>query len=74
MSWKPVVSTDGVTFTGNAMCFETAKEALAWAADLYMRWASCVAYDAEESTDPVNYRITDIDSPTARLERIEEGQ
>ena len=62
MSWKPTVNTAGDpvgVFTSNGMRFETEDEALRWARDLALRWTAVRDYRAEESTDPINYKIED---------------
>ena len=40
----------------NAQRFATREEAAASAAARFMVWTAPIAYDAHESTDPVNYR------------------
>jgi hypothetical protein len=60
MSWKPVVQTDRTgKWYDNALRFETKEEALLSACDLMNRWLSVLACDAQESEDPVNYRLVD---------------
>jgi hypothetical protein len=60
MSWKPVVQTDSTgQWYDNAVRFETKEEAMKSARDLACRWMLVRAYDAHESEDPVNYRITE---------------
>ena len=57
MSWKPVFQMDvGGKWCENAQRFATKEEAMASASDRFSRWTAPVAYDAHESTDPVNYR------------------
>lgn len=43
----------------NSLCFETRREAEAYALELYVRWSSCVSWRVAESTDPVNCKIVD---------------
>lgn len=59
MSFKPVVQTDSSgQWYGNALRFATCEEALNSARDLSMRWTLVREYDAHESDDPVNYRLS----------------
>lgn len=58
MSWKPMVRTgNDPKFYGNALAFATKKEALHSADELMSRWMLVVEAKAEESDEPVNYRI-----------------
>lgn len=62
MSWKPAVQVGGSQdWSYNALRFETHGEAIASAKDLMNRWQLVTAYDAHESTDPVNYKLVDND-------------
>jgi hypothetical protein len=54
------VSTDGgKTFAGNALRFETRKEAEENVDALALRWTLVHSTCVDESTDPVNYRYID---------------
>lgn len=60
MSYKPMVKTgNDPKFYGNALAFETEKEALENARDLMARWLLVVDYKAEESDQEPNYRYAD---------------
>lgn len=60
MSFKPVVQTDSSgKWYDNALRFATKEEALQSAQGLAWRWTLVRDFDAEESTDPVNYQIVD---------------
>lgn len=68
MSWKPVMIIGRSERASNALRFATREEAIASAADLYRRWTVPTGYDAEETTDPVNYARDDgRDVPTDRV-------
>ena len=59
MSFKPTVSTDSSgKFYDNALRFATKEEAEISARDLASRWLLVRDWRVEESTDPVNYQIT----------------
>jgi hypothetical protein len=59
MSFAPEVTTSGDDkFNGNALRFATRAEAEQWVFDLSMRWFAVRETRVVESTDPVNYRIT----------------
>ena len=60
MGFKAFFSQDGgKTFASNALVFATHDEAAAYSRDLYSRWITATNYEVRESTDPVNYRMTD---------------
>lgn len=59
-SFKPTVSTDATgKFYDNALRFATKEEAERSARDLMNRWMLVRDCRAEESDDPVNYRLDD---------------
>jgi hypothetical protein len=60
MGFKAFFSTNnGANFSTNAIAFATREEAEQYAADLFSRWTATTNYEVRESTDPVNYRMTD---------------
>ena len=61
MNYRPMVTTDGTTYAGNALVFATKEEALASARELMWRWLSVKDVRADETNDPVNYRF-DVES------------
>ena len=71
MSWKPEVTTDGTSWAGNALRFETEAEAKSYSNDLFMRWTSvrdtrCVELPEEPVThrwDHVNHRLEELARP-----------
>ena len=59
-SYKSEVQTAGDTsWTGNALRFATEAEAKTYVWDLMMRWTQVTDTRVVESSDPVNYAITD---------------
>ena len=56
MSFRPMVLVQG-EWSGNALRFATKEEALTSARDLFSRWMLVEDCRADESADPVNYRI-----------------
>jgi hypothetical protein len=60
MSFKAFFSTDGgKTFASNALVFATHDEATAYSRELVSGWMEATNYEVRESTEPVNYRMTD---------------
>jgi hypothetical protein len=60
MSFAPEVrTTDNGPFAGNGLRFATEAEAQKWLDDLIMRWYAVTDTRVVESTDPVNYKITE---------------
>jgi len=58
MSFKSeVIADSNGQWTGNAMRFETEKEAKIYVDDLMMRWTLVTDKRVVESTDPVNVRV-----------------
>lgn len=69
MSFKPVVKTGSdPKWYDNALRFATKEEAELSARDLANRWMLVTDYSAQESGDPVNYKIVD-----GVMSRVEEG-
>ena len=56
MSFKPVFIFSGDERCMNGQCFATKGEALGSARARFNVWVTPKGFDAEESTDPVNYR------------------
>lgn len=60
MSYAPMVRTsEGGSFSGNGLRFETREEAQLWAKDLMNRWFLVREIRVDESSDPVNYSTVD---------------
>jgi hypothetical protein len=59
MNWRPMVTTDGKTWAGNALVFATKEEAEDSARELMMRWMAVRETRADEVDLPVNYRFVD---------------
>lgn len=53
-----VIADDSGKFVGNALVFETEKEAEDYARDLYSRWTLVREWRVVETTDPVSYTFT----------------
>ena len=58
MSWRPEVKVEG-KWTGNAMTFETEREAKDYAKDLMHRWIKVNDYRAVKSTEKASYKWGD---------------
>ena len=57
MAWRPMVTTDGISWAGNALIFATKEEAEASAKELMDRWHSVVRTRADECTGSPNYKF-----------------
>jgi hypothetical protein len=61
MSYKPeVIADDSGTWAGNALCFETEREAEIWVRDLSFRWLAVRETRVVESDDPVSHKMVEI--------------
>lgn len=58
MSFRPMVKVNG-QWCGNALRFETEREARENACDLFGRWMLCEDYRADPTDEPANYRWVD---------------
>lgn len=59
MSYAPEVIADHTEkWTGNGLRFETREEAQLWVYDLANRWFAVREVRVVESTDPVNYKLS----------------
>jgi hypothetical protein len=68
MSWKPVMIISASERTLNSLRFDTETEARGSARALFHRWIVPMGYEAEECTDPVNYRrVGGYDIPIERF-------
>lgn len=57
MAWRPMVTTDGHSWAGNALVFATKKEAESSAKELMGRWLAVVDTRADECTGIPNYKF-----------------
>ena len=69
MSYRPMVKVHG-GWNGNSLRFETREEAEASAYALFVRWTLCEDHRAEESADPVNWRLIQQKDGTQELQRV----